>query len=160
MGLARADEGSSLEEAIRMEIAGAYPGATIELYGPIRWMRGSLPEKASQIRFLGENGRGEAQIQVRAVVDEQDVATVAVSEAMVPFAAHVSAYVATRRIFPGEKIDSLAFTKKSVDVARGQARELRGVIFPAVEALTGLESRQTIIEGQFLTTTAIQKTPD
>jgi flagella basal body P-ring formation protein FlgA len=162
MGLAKAEEpgSSSVEEAIRMEIAGAFPGASIEIYGPIRWLRGALPEKASQVRFIGENGRGEAQIQIRGVVEEQDVASIATSEGMVPFAANVPAYVATRRVMPGEKIDAIYFTRKTVDVARGQARELRGVIFPAAESLAGLESRQTILEGQFLTTPAVQKTPD
>src|SRR5689334_19447393 len=80
MGLARADEGKSLEDAIKLEIASAYPGATIELYGPIRWIRGSLPEKANEIRFLGENGRGEAQIQIRGVIDEQGDAAMTTSE--------------------------------------------------------------------------------
>jgi flagella basal body P-ring formation protein FlgA len=160
MGLARADEGASLEDAIKAEIAGAYPGAAIEFFGPVRWTRGALPESTSQVRFLGENGRGEAQIQVRGVIDEQGEAAAVVSEGMVPFAAKMPAWVALRRVLPGEKIDPSFFVKKSIDVARGQAREQRGLILPASETLAGLESRQTILEGQFLTTPAIQKAPD
>jgi flagella basal body P-ring formation protein FlgA len=167
MGFARADgpapapSESSMEDAIVGEIASAFPGAKIEIYGNVHWTKGPVPQKAGQVRFLGENGRGEAQIQVRGVVEDQDgTAMMTTAEGMVPFGAKVPAYVATRRIGPGEKIDSKAFVKKSVDVARGQARELRGVIFPAGEPLSGLESRQTILEGQFLTSTAVQKTPD
>jgi flagella basal body P-ring formation protein FlgA len=160
MGAVRADGPADPADQIRLEIGSAFPGAKIELIGPIRWTRGESPTTVSQVRYLGENGRGEAQIQVRGVVEDQDVATIATAEGMVPFVANVPAYVASRRVMPGEKIDAGYFMIKPVDVSRGQGRELRGVIFPAGEPLAGLESRQTILEGQFITLSAVQKAPD
>jgi flagella basal body P-ring formation protein FlgA len=162
MGLARADgpaagdKAPSLGDAIKAEIASSYPGAKIEIFGPIHWLKGPVPQENGKVTFIGENGRGEAQIQVRGVVDDMMVT----AEGMIGFTATVPAYIAKKRITPGEKIDPKSFEKKDVDVSRGQGRELRGVIFPQADSLTGLESRQTILEGQFLTSTAVQKTPD
>jgi flagella basal body P-ring formation protein FlgA len=160
MGLARADEqiggAVSMGEAIKKEIANAYPGAKIEIIGPVRWLKGPVPQQG-RVTFLGENGRGEADIQIRGVTEDDMMAT---AEGMIPYTATVKAYIATKRIGPGEKIDPKSFEKKDVDVSRGQARELRGVIFPSEDSLKGLEARQTILEGQFLTSTAVQKTPD
>jgi flagella basal body P-ring formation protein FlgA len=45
-------------------------------------------------------------------------------------------------------------------VAAGQPFEYRGVILNKDVDVRGLESRQTILEGQFVTSTAVQRVPD
>jgi flagella basal body P-ring formation protein FlgA len=159
VGLVHADE-LPLQRSIEAEISAAYPGAAIELHGELQCLRGVLPTSMSSVKYLGENGRGEAQLQIRGVTDAGDVATIAVCEGMVPFSAMMPALVAIRRVSPGEKIDPANFMRKSVDVARGQAREMRGLIYPESDPLEGVEARQTILEGQFLTSPAIQRMPD
>jgi flagella basal body P-ring formation protein FlgA len=159
MGVARADD-RALGASIRQEIADAYPGARIEITGPVVWFRGEPPANVSAVRFLGENGRGEGQIEIRGLNEDGDVAKSVTAEGMVPFSAMVPAHVAIRRVLPGDKLDPDLFLTKSIDVARGQAREMRGILYPGISSVAGLEARQTILEGQALTSSAVQKMPD
>jgi flagella basal body P-ring formation protein FlgA len=52
------------------------------------------------------------------------------------------------------------FTPRDVNVAVGQAHEERGVILESGRALTGLQARQTILEGQLLLSSAVERIPD
>lgn len=144
-----ADVGSAVLSA---ELAKRFPGARIELASPIRWV-GTPPAAPVSAAILAMNPRGEVQFTAR------DVASGA-SEAWVSFRAWVPAQVANRRILPGERLSAESFTVQEVNVATGLGHEYRGVILPPAVGLSGLESRQTILEGQFLISSAVQKVPD
>ena len=84
-----------------------------------------------------------------------------VAEGRVTFTAKVPARVAhRRRVIPGDKLDAGNFKKIDIDVTQGQAHEMRGVILAQTTDLAGLEARQTILEGQFVVSSSVQKQPD
>ena len=86
----------------------------------------------------------------------------ATAEGYAAFSAFLPAWVASRRVFPNEKLDANAFTKQEVNVASGQYRDMRGliVIAKADDNLASLQSRQTLLEGGILLSSAIERIPD
>jgi flagella basal body P-ring formation protein FlgA len=126
--------------------------ARIEFAGPIRWTRGEAPTETEQVKILSVTARGEAQFVVRN--GENSV------EGIVPYSAWVAAKVATRRVMPGETLQADAFHTQEVNVASGLGYEFRGVVMPGDTDVGALEARQTILEGQFLASSAVRKTPD
>lgn len=137
---------------IAQELTRRYPQARVELTGDLVAVRGAVPESADRVSLLSENGRGEATF---AVVNAQST-----SEVRVSFHAWMNIRVASRRIMPGEALAENAFTQKEVDLSQGQPFAFRGVILPSAESLDRLESRQTLMEGQFLVQNAVQRIPD
>ncbi len=145
---------AELNDLIKSELQAKVPGAKIEVTGPVRWMT-ALPaaQEVSAVRVLGVNAKGEAQIAIRMADGTR-------AEALAPYAAWVPARVAVKRVSPGESLEPEMFVTQDVNVASGQAYDLRGIILTHSTEITGLESRQTILEGSFLTSSAIRKIPD
>ncbi len=77
-----------------------------------------------------------------------------------PFEAWVSVPVATHRIYPNRILKPEDFKVQPVNVAQGMAREYRGILASPRTEFQHLQSKQTILEGQFLTTVATQHEPD
>lgn len=77
-----------------------------------------------------------------------------------PYSAWKRAIIAKRRVYPNTKLKSEDFAISEVNVATGAAREYRGVMLPAGTELAGLQSKQSILENQFVTTPAVEKSPD
>lgn len=153
---ARADEAAApaptLLEQARQALAQKYPQARVEITGEIQRVRGALPASADRVSLLGENGRGEATLL--AVTGETS------AEIRVSYLAWIFARVANRRIMPSEALTEASFLKREVNLSEGQAFVYRGVILPASEEVARLETRQSILEGQFLTQSAVQRIPD
>jgi flagella basal body P-ring formation protein FlgA len=76
------------------------------------------------------------------------------------YAAFVPARVSIRRISPGEKLTADMFVLRDVNVTSGMNYEMKGIILPQEEDVSRLETRQTVLDGQFLTSTAVEKVPD
>lgn len=168
---------ASVSQFLRAELSKKYPGARIELASGFSLVRGAMPAEVSAVTILSDDGRGDARFSARgpAGAAASDAASGAVTqgsgaivtadgvqfaEGSVIFAAWVPAYVASRRVLPGERLLPGIFTVQEVNVAIGPAHDYRGVIFSGLQKLDGLESRQTVLEGQFLTSTAIERIPD
>ncbi|MBC7693353.1 MAG: flagellar basal body P-ring formation protein FlgA [Methylotenera sp.] len=143
---------NSLSELIRAELANRYPGARIEILGAPQ-MAGQFPENLSGARILTETAKGEAQFLAYTQSGVQ-------SQGWVSFAAWMPTRVAARRIQPGERLSPELFIAQDVNVATGLAREYRGIMLPRDADLTRLETRQTILEGQFALNNGVQKVPD
>ena len=149
------DQVASIKQMLRTELARKYPGARIELGSGFRLIQGSLSQTVASLTVLADNGRGEAQFTIRGGGDDPQLA-----EGVADFAAWVPSYVANRRVLPGEKLVPELFSIQDVNVASGQAHDYRGVIFQREQKIDGLQSRQTVLEGQFLTSTAVERIPD
>lgn len=158
-GIAMASETPRSDDRIGQVLSAAvaknYPGARIELASTVRWTRGVSPVSPVSASVISLNARGEVQFSMR----DRDAES-AVSEGWASVRAWIPAQVATRRIGPGERLSPELFTVQEVNVASGVPYEYRGVILPVDVAVSGLESRQTILEGQFLVSSAVQKVPD
>ncbi len=71
-----------------------------------------------------------------------------------------TAWVALKRIYPGEKLIPEFFKLQEVDVSQGWAKEVRTDLLPKEINLSQLEARQSILEGQFALLSGVQKIPD
>ena len=77
-----------------------------------------------------------------------------------PYQAWVKIPVAVHRIYPNTRLKKEDFRVDSVNVATGPAREYRGVLVYDIANIDRMETRQTILEGQFVVSNAVQKQPD
>ena len=138
--------------AVKRELGERYPGARIEMTGTIRWNRAPQGQAedidAMRVHVLATTPQGYAQVAFNG------------GEGWVSYRAMMPAYVAVRRVLPNEKLSSEMFALQDINVATGQAYDYRGVILPRTQLIDGLEARQTVLEGQFLTSSAVQKVPD
>jgi flagella basal body P-ring formation protein FlgA len=138
-----------LKAKIRVALGHEYPSARIDLNGPIKLIRGEFPSQIRSVSLTSEPVRGEAHLLINGTVEISSV-----------YEALMSARIAKRRIPPGQKLDADMFVEQEVNVASGLAYEMRGLILPQEEDVTRLETRQTVMEGQFLVSNAVQKIPD
>lgn len=144
----------SLQTALVQEIEKNYSGARIQLNSDVRWVRGGKSWEGEALKFIGEDGRGNAHFSL------QNSAGYFVAEGWVAFSAWVEARTAQRRVHPGDLLIPSGFSTRQVDVASGQSHDYRGVILPAAADLAGLEAIQTILEGQLLVSSAVRRVPD
>ncbi|MGZ3708803.1 MAG: flagellar basal body P-ring formation chaperone FlgA [Bdellovibrionota bacterium] len=147
-----ADSGA-LTGTLQKELAQRYPGTRIELTTAVQFSQGRMPEEIASLNVLSDNGRGELQFEVRG-------ADYSINYGWVRFSAWMPAYIATHRIHPGERLTPDSFTLQEVNLSNAQVAEYRGVILPKTADLSTLEARQTVMEGQFLVTNAVEKIPD
>jgi flagella basal body P-ring formation protein FlgA len=139
-----------LDLLIKKEIATRYIGAHIEIIKALRLVQGTLPAQIQSVHVVSEPVHGEAVLSVN------DGAT----QVRATYVAMVPALVAKVRISPNQRLSADMFVRQDVDVANGMAYELKGLVLPQEENVAGLQTRQTIMDGQFLTSTAVEKVPD
>jgi flagella basal body P-ring formation protein FlgA len=139
----------SLKTQIQSELAHQYPGARIDVTGPIKLVHGALSSPITKVTWASEPVRGEAHLKVNEVAEISAV-----------YAAFVPARVSKRRISPGEKLSADMFVLQDINVTSGMNFEMKGIILPQEEDVARLETRQTILDGQFLTSPAVEKVPD
>jgi flagella basal body P-ring formation protein FlgA len=148
----RPDAAERLGAALKRELSKHYPGARVELTGAYQWFRGGLPADFTQVDSVVPNARGEARFAVRSAAED--------AEGVVTFSAYVPAWIAVRRILPGEKLAPEQFLQQDVNVASGMAYEYRGVILGRDVDVSGFEAKQTILEGQYALSSGVQRIPD
>jgi len=139
-----------LQDIVRSEIAHQYIGARIEITQSLRLIQGTLPAQIQTVRVINEPVHGEAILSVN------DGA----AQIRATYTAMVPALVAKVRVSPNQRLSADMFIHQDVNVATGMAYELKGLILPQEENVAGLQTRQTIMDGQFLTSTAVEKVPD
>lgn len=77
-----------------------------------------------------------------------------------PYQALARVPVAARRIYPNTRLKKEDFRIDTINLATGHARDYRGAIIADESRLERMETRQTILEGQFVVSNAVQKLPD
>ena len=77
-----------------------------------------------------------------------------------PYQAMVKTPVAIRRIYPNTRLKKEDFRIENLNVATGNARDYRSAIIFDETKLEQMETKQSILEGQFVVTNAVQKQPD
>jgi flagella basal body P-ring formation protein FlgA len=148
------------------ELSKRYPGARIELTSAVQWLMvgGATSQNAANspqgeilsVRVGDENARGEVPFSVQS----RDESGLRLSWGRVNFAAYVSARIAARRIQPGELVRPDGFLIQDINVAFGPNHEIRGLILQPSDALVRVETRQTVLEGQPLLSSEIERVPD
>jgi flagella basal body P-ring formation protein FlgA len=77
-----------------------------------------------------------------------------------PYTAWKKVVVAARRIYPNTKVQDQDFKVIEMNVASGPIREYRGILIPAEGNFSRLQTRQTILENQYVTTSSVERQPD
>jgi flagella basal body P-ring formation protein FlgA len=111
----------------------------------------------TKVRLIDDRANGMAIFEINGFNAENKAITQTVQT---PFKAWIKAPIANHRIFPNSKLKAEDFKIQTVNVSSGMGREYRGVIVAPTTNFEKMETRQTILEGQFLVSTAIQKQPD
>jgi flagella basal body P-ring formation protein FlgA len=111
----------------------------------------------SSVRLVVDRPNGSAQFEVVGTdINDRD----AVETIQTPYEAWKKVPIATHRIYPNTKLRNEDFRVQEVNVASGSAREYRGVMLPADTRFSSMQSKQTILEGQYVVSSAIQQAPD
>jgi flagella basal body P-ring formation protein FlgA len=146
-------QANEVRNLILAEIGKQFPNAKIALNEKLNCEKPANAEIKS-VKWISENSAGVAKMQFG---NEEGKAIVTCD---IPFSATVQSRVATRRIYPGEKLSASSFIVRDMNIAIGEARNYRGVILPVETDIAGLETRNTIMEGQMLLSNSVQRTPD
>ena len=140
------------------ELVKRYPGARVEIDPQF-----VIPErihdvlKIQRLTLLAESGKGTAEFMVYSATETNIQPQSA--QLTVKFSAWQEVPIANRRIRPMEALDASAFQSETVDLATGAAHAYRSIILSINSKWEGLEARQTILEGQYPLSTAVQKIP-
>lgn len=156
ISVAYAQDGDPVSTAIRSELSKRFPHTRIELVEEPHWTSAQPQSEITSVRVGAENARGQIQFTVNSRGDGGAQA----SYGWVTFAAYQPARVMVRRVLPGEKLQAGQFTVRDINVAVEPVRDFRGVILDHTADISHLEARQTLLEGQPLLSSAVQKIPD
>jgi flagella basal body P-ring formation protein FlgA len=129
------------------ELSGVFPGTKIEL------ITQAPPFEIQSIRYIREDGRGRAYFQI----NQEPV------EYPVGFRAIKSVWVSTQKLAPLTGLRGASLRLQEFDLAQGLAHQYRSTLIGkemTQDELSKFETRQTILESQFLTLTALSKIPD
>ena len=109
------------------------------------------------IHLLEDRANGNAVFEVLGSnTDSQDFREVI----QTPYEAWKKTAVAVRRIYPNSRLKNEDFKMTEVNVATGIPREFRGVMLPPETNFNELQTKQTILENQYVISSAIEKQPD
>jgi flagella basal body P-ring formation protein FlgA len=156
ISVAYAAESDTVSAAVNTELSKRFPQARIELTDELHWTSSRPEGEIVSIRVGDENARAQAGFTIE-TRDEQGVHH---GYGYTTFAAWIPARVLVRRVLPGEKLANDQFALQEVNVASGALREFRGVIMDQSSDITKLQARQTLIEGQPLLSSAVERVPD
>lgn len=139
----------------------------IRLNGSIRIVRElsseiqSSPEtQITGLRYMGESSPGEAHFRVEITTSAQQASSALYLDVVAPYSALMMAPIAVRRIQPRERLNRQLFVEREIDVAKGVAREYRGLILAPSTNFDELEAKQTILEGQYPISSGVVRVPD
>ncbi len=115
-------------------------------------------DQATSASIIALRASGEAQLLVRGArgAERNEVS----AEYRVRYAAWVTGWTPVRRVSPGEALAGDVLQQRQINIAEGLAHEYRGAILTAATDPSGLEARQTLLAGDFISTGAVKTVPD
>ena len=151
----RGDGWATVESSVRRELAARYGGAKIE-WTSAPTLNGEVPAPApgqSRVQIESEPAPGVVRFVVSGFGGARTTGSIG-------FRAYTPAWIALRRIMPGEALRADDLSRRMIDVSSGLAHENRTLLLPEEARLETLEARHTILEGSFITTAAVKRAPD
>jgi flagella basal body P-ring formation protein FlgA len=146
--------GTALERAVFSILSQRYPGAKLESVGLPRGISITTADQVESVEQVQEDGQGNASFFCRISGSETPV------PASISFHAWITGWSPKNRVRPGEAVAEKDLLQRTVDVAVGPRREIRGLILTSDEPPQGLQSRQTLLEGEPILISAVEKIPD
>lgn len=117
--------------------------------------------KIKSVKLREDKANGVASFEVMCLVLGQNGGEQTLFKVIhLPFEAWVKVPVANKRIYPNSRLKAEDFTIQSINIAKGNEREYRCVLASPKIEYNRIQTKQTILAGQFLTTSAIQREPD
>jgi flagella basal body P-ring formation protein FlgA len=151
---------SRLSELIRASLTEKIADAEIRIPSLSHLMEAPQMSRFAAIQsvhLVVDKAAGIAQFEVLGTTEDGADASETIQT---PYEAWKKVPVATHRIYPNTKLKSEDFKLLEVNVASGAPREFRGVMLSADTRFDSLETKQTILEGQYATSSAVTKSPD
>ncbi len=109
--------------------------------------------KIDRVKIIEERSNGVAMIDlISAEGKELRIQT--------PYEALVKVPIAVHRIFPNTRLTKEDFRLETINVSTGSGKDYRGMIVFDLNTLDQVETKQTILENQFVLRSQIQKSPD
>lgn len=159
--LAAPGASAGVHEAIQRALAEHLGASRVEILGVLSVQPAQPLDEAENASVLEVNARGEARVLVRGMRGRgNEKREKAQAEYRVKHASWAMGWVAQKRVLPGEALSVDALKIQDVNIAEGLAHEFRGAMLSPSEDLSRLEARQTLLEGGFVTTSAVRKIPD
>ncbi len=139
------------EQQIIQTIRENYPDAKVELVD-------RLPNPGSVVDCsnIYDTGRGQVTLEIR----RRDATRADAEHISLGFSAKVSAWLPKRRVLPGQLLSEADFEQRWISVNQGMIREVRGLILESTQPLRRLQARNTLLEGQPVLRSAVEKMPD
>ena len=109
------------------------------------------------VKLLEDRPNGMLLLEVSGIDQNNDPA---LKRIQLPYEAWVSVPVANKRVPVNSALQNADFRVQQVNVASGRLRDYRGIFAPTNFRFEKVLSKQTILEGQALTTASYIKTPD
>lgn len=157
------DLSSSITEKALGILRERHPEERVVPIGQLDWKvsHGQLIDEGYSLQFISETMSGEATFEmVAARTNSLEQISARDDRAVLRFQLHRLVKVPLRRILPGESLKSSDFTVKEINLMEPAYQDWRGNLVPAQYQLSNLEARQTLLEGQPLLASSIQRKPD
>jgi len=152
---------AGVHEVMQRALAEHLGANRVEILGVLSIQPAQPLDEAESASVLEVNARGEARVLVRGVrgrgAEKREKAQ---AEYRLKHAAWALGWVAQKRVLPGEALSVDSLKVQDVNIAEGLAHEFRGVMLSPSEDLSRLEARQTLLEGGFVTSSAVRRIPD
>lgn len=149
---------AELRKQIETQLQSRFVGAEIKLPSLEKICQQSpLSEvdRVQEVRITEDKPQGVLVVEVRGSSDSREIR----QSFQTPYEAWVDVQVASRRIYPNTTLKKQDFRVQKINVSSGMPREFRGVLLKPEVDVSTLESRQTILEGHFLTESAVHQQP-
>jgi flagella basal body P-ring formation protein FlgA len=150
----------TLSQGVRQALQEKIPAADIRIPSLEKISNQSPINQISQIqkiRLVEDRSNGSALFEIQGL-DAEKLPKSALFQT--PYEAWIKTYSAVRRINPNTKIKSEDLRPAEVNVASGAIKEYRNVLVPQSQKLEQMQTKQTILENQYVITSAIEKQPD
>ncbi len=149
-----------LANLIRASLSAAIPDASIVI--PSLEQTCSAPplstfERFDRVRLVEDRANGTALFEV---TGRTPSGLEKIELVQTPYSAWKKVLIPNRRIYPNTKLQESDFRITEMNVASGPIREYRGVLLTADAPMGHLQTRQTLLEGRFVTTSSVERQPD
>ncbi len=117
----------------------------------------SMFERFDRVRLIEDRPNGSALFEV---TGRTSAGLEKIELVQTPYSAWKKVLVPTRRIYPNTRLQEADFRITEMNVATGAIREYRGALLSAEAPLARLQTKQTLLEGRFVTTASVERQPD
>jgi flagella basal body P-ring formation protein FlgA len=140
----------SIETQLRVDLAKRYPDSKISFLSPIE-LQGHVD--LNTVTLLSSQLMNQGTVKAQ-VVDAQGIQTILHTRVDV----QMPAYIAKKRIYPGNALKNEDFAIAYVSLNDSFARENSSFIVPPKQQpLEGLEAKNSILEGSYILSTVLKK---